>query len=75
MDERPSLSVFEALLAAPDEVFFVLVLSFWDSADPAADLLFDPVDPLLSVLDADDAALGEVVFPAIVILLPDFQPA
>lgn len=60
---RPSLSAFEALDAAGAEVFFVLTGSFWERADPAADLLLAPVLPLLSVFEAAVAALDDVVFP------------
>ena len=62
---RPSLNAFEALDAAGAEVFFVLTGSFCDRADPAADLLFEPVSPLLSVFEAAVAALDDVVLPDI----------
>ena len=65
---RPSLNAFEALDAAGAEVFFVLTGSFWERADPAADLLFEPVSPLLRVFEAAVAALDEVVFPDIAML-------
>ena len=62
---RPSLSAFEALDAAGAEVFFVLTGSFCESADPAADLLLEPVSPLLRVFEAAVAALDDVVLPDI----------
>jgi hypothetical protein len=64
-EDRPSLSVFDAFDAAPAEVSFVFRFSFCDREEPAADLLFEAVESLLRVLDADVAALVEVVFPAI----------
>jgi hypothetical protein len=61
--ERPSFKAFDAFEAAGAEVFFVFVGSFWDRAEPAADLLLAPVSLLLRVLEAELAAFDEVVLP------------
>lgn len=66
--ERPSLSLFEALDAAPLDVFLVFLLSRCDSAEPAADLLLEPVDLPPTALLAELAAFLEVVFPAMTFL-------
>lgn len=66
--ERPSLSVFDAFVAAVFEVFFVLRASFCARAEPPADLLFDPVSPLRRVLDAAEAAFEDVVLPDMMVL-------
>lgn len=63
--ERPSLRVFDAFVAAGEDVFLVFLVSVWASAEPAADLLLEAVEALLSVLEAALAAFVDVVFPGI----------
>ena len=63
LEDRPSRSAPDAFDAAPDDVSFVLRLSFCDRAEPAADLLLGAVEPALSVFDDAVAAFEDVVFP------------
>ena len=58
---RPSRSVFEAAVAALDEVCFAGAF-LWDSALPAADFDFDPTDLPFNVFEALDAAFFPVTF-------------
>jgi hypothetical protein len=58
---RPSLSTFDAALAAFGEVCF-LGAFVWDKALPAADFEAFPVDLLVNVFDAFFAAFGLVIF-------------
>jgi hypothetical protein len=58
---RPSLSTFDAALAALAEVVFFGAPA-WESALPAAFFEVAPVDLLMSVFDAADADLLPVVF-------------
>ena len=48
-------------------MFLVFEPYFCDRADPAAALLLPPVASLNSIFDADEAALNEVVLPAMIV--------